>query len=50
MRWKILVLMLAVFVAVAVALIFKGKAMLKENKIALPETMNELKNDRDMLL
>ncbi len=50
MGWKILLIMFAVFVAVAVALVFKAKAMLKEGKLAFPETMNELKNDRDMLL
>jgi uncharacterized membrane protein YqjE len=50
MGWKILVLLFAVFVVVAVALVFKGKAMLREGKLALPETMNELKHDRDMLL
>jgi uncharacterized membrane protein YqjE len=50
MGWKILALLFAVFVVAAVALVVKGKAMLKENKLALPETMNELKHDRDMLL
>ena len=50
MGWKILLIMFAVFIAVAVALVFKAKAMLKEGKLAFPETMNELKNDRDMLL
>jgi uncharacterized membrane protein YqjE len=50
MGWKILVLMFVVFLGITAALVFKGKAMLKENKLALPETMNELKHDRDMLL
>lgn len=48
--WKILLIMFGVFVAAAVALVFKAKAMLKEGKLALPATMNELKHDRDMLL
>lgn len=50
MGWKILVLMFGVFVAVTICLVLKAKAMLKEGKLAFPETMNELKNDRDMLL
>jgi uncharacterized membrane protein YqjE len=48
--WKILLVMFLVFVAGTVALALKAKAMLKEGKLAFPETMNELKNDRDMLL
>jgi uncharacterized membrane protein YqjE len=50
MGWKILLLMFAVFIAVTIGLVLKAKAMLKENRLAFPETMNELKNDRDMLL
>lgn len=50
MGWKILLVMFLVFVAGTAALFFKGKAMLKEGKLAFPETMSELKNDRDMLL
>ena len=50
MGWKILLVMFLVFIAITAALVFKAKAMLKEGKLAFPETMNELKNDRDMLL
>ena len=50
MGWKILLIMFAVFIAVTIGLVLKAKAMLKEGKLAFPETMNELKNDRDMLL
>jgi uncharacterized membrane protein YqjE len=50
MGWKILLVLFLVFVAVAAALGFKARAMLKEGKLAFPETMNELKHDRDMLL
>ncbi len=50
MGWKILLVMFLVFVAVTVLLGFKARAMLKEGKLAFPETMSELKNDRDMLL
>jgi uncharacterized membrane protein YqjE len=48
--WKILLIMFGVFVIGAVALLFKAKAMLKENKLSFPATMNELKHDKDMLL
>jgi uncharacterized membrane protein YqjE len=50
MGWKILLIMFGVFIAATLALVFKAKAMLKEGKLAFPETMNELKHDRDMLL
>ena len=50
MGWKILLLMFLVFVAATAALAFKARAMLREGKLAFPETMNELKNDREMLL
>ncbi len=50
MGWKILLVMFLVFVAITAFLAFKAMAMLKEGKLALPATMNELKNDRDMLL
>ena len=50
MGWKILLLLFLVFLAGTVALVVKGRSMLRENKLAFPETMNELKNDRDMLL
>lgn len=50
MGWKILLVLFAVFIAVTLGLILKARAMLKEGKLALHETMNELKHDRDMLL
>ena len=50
MGWTILLLMFAVFIAITIGLVLKAKAMLKQGKLAFPETMNELKNDRDMLL
>ena len=50
MGWKILLLMFAVFIAITAILVFKGLAMLKQGKLAFPETMKELKSDRDMLL
>lgn len=50
MGWKILLIMFLVFIVATAALGFKAMAMLKEDKLALPETMKELKHDRDMLL
>jgi uncharacterized membrane protein YqjE len=50
MGWKILLLMFAVFAVITVVLVLKGMAMLKQGKLALPETMRELKQDRDLLL
>lgn len=48
--WKILLVMFLVFLAITAALVMKGLAMLKQGKLAFPETMNELRNDRDALL
>ena len=50
MGWKILLIMFAVFAVITAILVWKGLAMLKQGKLAFPETMNELKNDREMLL
>ena len=49
MGWTILLLMFVVFAVVTVALLLKGLALLKQNRLAFPATMNELKNDREML-
>lgn len=50
MGWKILLLMFGVFAVITLLLVVKGMAMLKQGKLAFPETMKELKHDRDMLL
>jgi uncharacterized membrane protein YqjE len=50
MGWKILLIMFAVFAVITAILVWKGLSMLKQGKLAFPETMNELKNDREMLL
>jgi uncharacterized membrane protein YqjE len=50
MGWKILLVMFAVFAVITVVLVMKGLALLKQGKLAFPETMKELKNDREMLL
>jgi uncharacterized membrane protein YqjE len=49
MGWKILLLMFVVFLVITAGLVSKGLAMLKQGKLALPATMQELKNDREML-
>ena len=50
MGWKILLVMFIVFLVITGALVAKGLAMLKQGKLAFPETMKELRNDREMLL
>jgi uncharacterized membrane protein YqjE len=50
MGWKILLIMFLVFVAITAALVMKGLSMLKQGKLAFPETMKELRNDRDMIM
>lgn len=50
MGWTILLIMFAVFTLVTAILVAKGMALIKQNKLGLPATMKELKNDREMLL
>ena len=50
MGWKILLVMFVVFVAITAGLVLKGLSMLKQGKLAFPETMKELRNDRDMIM
>jgi uncharacterized membrane protein YqjE len=50
MGWKILLVMFIVFVVLTTVLVMKGISMLKQGKLTFPETMKELRNDRDMLL
>jgi uncharacterized membrane protein YqjE len=50
MGWKILLLMFVVFLLITAVLVFRGLAMLKQGKLAFPATMQELRNDRDMLV
>ena len=49
MGWKILLIMFVVFLIITGVLVAKGLALIKQGKLALPATMKELKNDRDML-
>lgn len=48
--WKILLVMTAVFLLLAVGLVMYARAMLRQGKLSLPATMAELKADRDMLI
>ena len=50
MGWKILLVMFLVFLIITAVLLMKGLAMLKQGKLALPQTMNELRHDRDALM
>lgn len=50
MGWKILLVLFIVFAVLTAILIMKGLSMLKQGKLAFPETMKELRNDRDMLM
>jgi uncharacterized membrane protein YqjE len=50
MGWKILLVMFVVFAVITLILVMKGLSMLKQGKLAFPETMKELRNDRDMLM
>jgi len=50
MGWKILLVLFLLFLVITAVLVMKGMAMLKQGKLAFPETMNELRNDRDALL
>lgn len=48
--WKILAIVAAVFTVAAAALIWHARSILAQNKLSLPATMAELRNDRDALL
>jgi len=50
MGWKILLVLFLIFLVITAVLVMRGMAMLKQGKLAFPETMNELRNDRDALL
>lgn len=50
MGWKILLVMFVVFLVVTGILVARGLALLKQDKLSFPETMKELRNDRDMLM
>lgn len=48
--WKILLILAAAFIVITLWLVMMARGLLKQDKLALPVTMAELKADRDMLL
>lgn len=48
--WRILLIMAGVFTLIALALVLYAKSMLSAGKLAMPETLSELRKDRDALL
>jgi len=48
--WKILLILAAVFVVVAIALVMTILKRIKQGTLGMPATLAELKADRDMLL
>jgi uncharacterized membrane protein YqjE len=48
--WKILLVLAALFTLVAIGMGQYVRAILRQGRIGLPETMNELRQDRDALL
>jgi len=48
--WKILLVMAAVFSLLTIGIFFCARTLIQGNKLALPATMAELRNDRDALL
>lgn len=48
--WKILLILAVGFVVITLWLVMMARGLLKQDKLALPVTMAELKADRDMLL
>ena len=48
--WKILLILAGAFIIITLWLVMMARGLLKQDKLALPATMAELKADRDMLL
>jgi uncharacterized membrane protein YqjE len=48
--WKILLILAAGFIVITLWLVMMARGLLRQDKLALPVTMAELKADRDMLL
>ncbi len=48
--WKILLIMTALFVVLAIGLALHARNLLRQGKLTMPATMAELKADRDMLM
>jgi uncharacterized membrane protein YqjE len=48
--WKILLLIAALFTLAAIGILVYAKSMLERDKLSMPATLAELRNDRDALL
>jgi uncharacterized membrane protein YqjE len=48
--WKILLILLLGFAVVGAVLAWKAVALVKQGKLTFPETMNQLRHDREALL
>ncbi len=48
--WKILLIIAAVFTAIAIGIFLYAKTMVKEGRLSMPATLAELRGDRDALL
>ncbi|MGS0741820.1 phage holin family protein [Glaciimonas sp. GG7] len=48
--WKILLILAALFTVIAIGMGLYVRAILREQRIGLPQTMSELRQDRDALL
>lgn len=50
MGWKILLLIAVLYTLAALGILLYARAMLAQDKLAMPATLAELRNDRDALL
>jgi uncharacterized membrane protein YqjE len=50
MGWTILLLVAAVFTLLAIGILLGARSLLSHDKLSMPATMAELRNDRDALL
>lgn len=48
--WKILLIIAAVFTVMAAGLFLQVRSMLKAGRLSMPDTLAELRNDRDAIL
>jgi uncharacterized membrane protein YqjE len=48
--WKILLLIAAAFTLLAIGIFWYARSLLRQDKLSMPATMAELRNDRDALL
>lgn len=50
MGWKILLLVAAFYSILALGILMRARAMLRDDSLSMPATLAELRNDRDALL